>query len=135
VATSSVTARTIGTPVPFVFACLYRIAPDVLNTLLVVKPERSSVGIALGFACCGGSALWPVADPPPPLLPLPPLDFFRHYWQCTGGDFSDFAVWDAAAATLYVARCGQTVKSNDHAVTPLPRHSSAPEDCVSSRRR
>ena len=35
----------------FVFACLYRIAPDVLNTLVIVKPETV-------IRCAGFRLFW-----------------------------------------------------------------------------
>jgi hypothetical protein len=36
-----------------VFASLYRIAPDVLNALVIVKPETLSADTGPGFACSG----------------------------------------------------------------------------------
>src|SRR5262245_16769156 len=47
----------------FIFVSLYRIAPGILNTLVVVKPETLSVGTGPGFACSGdGSRALELAD-------------------------------------------------------------------------
>jgi hypothetical protein len=46
-----------------VFASLYRLIPGILNTLVIIKPERSSAGIGPGFACSGdGSRARAAAD-------------------------------------------------------------------------
>ena len=47
----------------FVFTCLYRLVPGILNTLVIVKRETSSAGTGPGFGCSGdGSRALAAAD-------------------------------------------------------------------------